>query len=1166
MVSIRDSGKRHAETKRTPMPPDRAGEAMSEKGGRRRPWRKRRVRHPGHPNGPGLLTRAGRWFNRRTRNQRIGMYVGAGIFASIAVAALILLSPIASIVVTPRIASAIEAKLGPGYDVEIGSSRVDVSPQGLDIRLDKFKIRDASGVSLLAVPSAAIGLNGSMMFGGDISLRRLRLTQPHLTLRVEASGEVALAGAEGGPPLFSLPASDVPQGAPAEIFGFIAAADAVMRKSGQLENFELAEILSADITIDDRRRGRIEEVRQVDVRVIRSADSLKASAASAVPRDNWSLNATLTGKPGAERNFDLGFENLSLARILYELMRGKSPADFTGQLFGHVYARLDAKGAVPTAEARIDVVGFSAVEREKPEARMYVERTRLQMAWSGAERRLRIAPFEVFAQNSRFVLAGQARPADEAADRWDFDINGTEQAVPGSDPASHALRFDRIEAQGRIERDARRIVFDRAAVQGRLLSVAGYGTFDFSGERPMGDYALAGSRSPIAAILRVWPGLVAPNALKWVTENVRGGTIDELTIAMRGPLGGKMLHRDLALDAKFSGAVVNYLNGAPPAVGVHGRVHVADERMETIIDGGRVEVEGSVPLSIGGTRFSTADHRPNPFIGELATNIEGPVSAVGALMSAPRLAQMAPGVAPLMRGDGTVSILLTLAGDYGKGADYSRLEPRINASLTGWSMAKALGGRDIDNGNFSLNVEPTAASFRGDVRLSGAPLAVEAVVNRPSPTTFGETVVRFSMDPSKMKGFDTEAVRIAGPISAELVQDAPGVLTNSRLRADLSGATVKGPIGISKAAGAAGQVSFGIQPNGDNWRLANFVATGSGIDIRGALDIAKAGGLASAQFTKFAAVPGDDMRLDIAKSGNTYKVAAQGSAFNAQTFLKDIVSGEPEKRPLDIDLEAKFGTVVGHNGEALTGADFKVSRRNNMTTGFSLSGRLGGGGIEAASAGQEPRTISLRAADAGATLRFIDLYRRMRGGELLLDVVPGDTSLGKLRISGFQIVGDQQLASIASNRPEQRQANGTMTFTRLDSTFRVGGGRILLDDFEVYGNELGATMGGEINYARDRVGISGTFVPAYALNNLFGKLPLLGPILGGGSDGGLVGVTFAIDGPWSSPVMRVNPLSAVAPGFLRKIFEFRNQNPADPSHPQQQYTPPNISGGRPQTR
>ena len=1137
---------------------------MSEKGGRRRPWRKRRVRHPGHPKRPGLLARAQKWFDRRTRSQRIAMHVGAGIFASVAVAALVLLSPIASVFVTPRIASAIEARLGPGYDVQIGSSHVDVSPQGLDIRLNEFEIRDASGTRLLAVPSAAIGLNGTMIVGGDISLRRLRLTQPHLTLRVETGGEVTLAGAEGGPPLFSLPASDVPPAAPAEIFGFIAASDALMRESGPLRNFELAEILSADITIDDRRRERIEKLGGIDVRIVRGPDSLKASASSAVPHDNWSLNATLTGKPGADRNFDLGFENLSLPRILYELMRGKSPADFTGQLFGHMYAKLDAKGGVPAAEARVDVVGFSVVEREKPEARMYVERTRLQIAWNGAEQRLRIAPFEVFAQNSRFVLAGQAHPADDAADRWDFDITGTEQPVPGADPTSHALRFDRIEAQGRVERTARRIIFDRAAVQGRLLSIAGYGTFDFSGERPMADYALAGSRSPIAAILRVWPGLVAPNALKWVNDNVHRGMIEELTIAMRGPLGGRMLHRDLALDAKFSGAVVNYLNGAPPAVGVHGRVHVADERMETIIDGGRVEVEGSAPLSIGGTRFSTADHRPNPFVGELATNIEGPVSAIGALMSAPRLAQMAPGVAPLMRGDGTVSILLTLAGDYGKDADYSKLEPRINASLTGWSMAKAFGGRDIDNGNFSLNVEPAAASFRGEVRLSGAPLAVEAVVNRPSPTTFGETVLRFSMDPSKMKGFDTEALRIAGPISAELVQDAPGVLTNSRLRADLSGATVKGPIGISKAAGAAGQVSFDIQPSGDNWRLDNFVATGSGIDIRGALDIAKAGGLASAQFTKFSAVPGDDMRLDIAKSGNTYKIAAQGSAFNAQTFLKDVVSGEPEKRPLDFDLDAKFGTVLGHNGEALTGVGFKVSRRKNVTTGLSLSGRLGSGGIEADSAGQEPRTISLRAADAGAVLRFMDIYKRMRGGQLLLDVVPGDSSLGKLRINSFQVVGDQQLASVASNRSEQRQANGTMTFTRMDATFRLGGGRILIDDFEVYGNELGATMGGEINYAQDRVGISGTFVPAYALNNLFGKLPLLGPILGGGSDGGLVGVTFAIDGPWSSPVMRVNPLSAVAPGFLRKIFEFRNQNPGDPNQQQQQYSPSNISGGRPQ--
>ena len=520
-------------------------------------------------------------------------------------------------------------------------------------------------------------------------------------------------------------------------------------------------------------------------------------------------------------------------------------------MFGHLYARLAPNGDVPAAEARVDVVGFSAVERNKPDARMDIERTRLQLSWSGQERRLRINPVEVFAHNSRFALTGQAHPVDDAADAWAFSITGTEQAVPGADPTTHALRFDRIEASGKLERTARRLIFDKASVQGRSLSVAGYGTFDFSGQRPMGDFAIAGSRSPVAAVLRVWPGLIASGTRNWVRKNVPAAMVEDMSIAMRGPIGGKMLQREIALDARFSDATVSYLDDVPPAVGVHGHVSIVNERMETVINGGRVELGAVEPLSIAGTRFSTLDHRLNPFLGNLEAKIEGSVAAVGTLMSVPRLAKMAPGVAPLMRGNGTVSILLTLAGEYGKDADMSKLVPRIDASLTGWSMENAIGSRDIDNGNFTLKVEPETANLRGEVRLSGAPLAVEAILNRTPDNKFADTVVRFSLDPSKMKDFDSEALRIAGPVSAELVQDAPGVLTNSRMRADLTGAAVEGPVGLAKAGGQPGQVSFTIQPHGDNWRLDEFVAQGSGIDIRGTVDLAKSGGLAGASVHAF---------------------------------------------------------------------------------------------------------------------------------------------------------------------------------------------------------------------------------------------------------------------------------------------------------------------------
>jgi len=69
--------------------------------------------------------------------------------------------------------------------------------------------------------------------------------------------------------------------------------------------------------------------------------------------------------------------------------------------------------------------------------------------------------------------------------------------------------------------------------------------------------------------------------------------------------------------------------------------------------------------------------------------------------------------------------------------------------------------------------------------------------------------------------------------------------------------------------------------------------------------------------------------------------------------------------------------------------------------------------------------------------------------------------------------------------------------------------------------------------------LTGTFIPIYALNNLFGRIPVIGEILGGGSDGGLFGVTFRLDGPIADPALTFNPISSITPGIFRRIFEFQ---------------------------
>ncbi|HEY0236597.1 MAG TPA: AsmA-like C-terminal region-containing protein, partial [Afipia sp.] len=139
----------------------------------------------------------------------------------------------------------------------------------------------------------------------------------------------------------------------------------------------------------------------------------------------------------------------------------------------------------------------------------------------------------------------------------------------------------------------------------------------------------------------------------------------------------------------------------------------------------------------------------------------------------------------------------------------------------------------------------------------------------------------------------------------------------------------------------------------------------------------------------------------------------------------------------------------------------------------------------------------------------------------------------------------------------QSNNNGSpsgVAFSRLRTEFTRQTGQLLIKDGVVRGPAIGGTIEGRIDYNANQVRMSGTFVPMYGLNNMFGQIPVVGLVLGGGSNEGLIGLTYEIVGTPGSPVLRVNPISAIMPGMTRKIFEFgtgRQTNPQDFGPPTQ---------------
>jgi hypothetical protein len=160
--------------------------------------------------------------------------------------------------------------------------------------------------------------------------------------------------------------------------------------------------------------------------------------------------------------------------------------------------------------------------------------------------------------------------------------------------------------------------------------------------------------------------------------------------------------------------------------------------------------------------------------------------------------------------------------------------------------------------------------------------------------------------------------------------------------------------------------------------------------------------------------------------------------------------------------------------------------------------------------------------------------------------VEPSTREGLINVRDFAIRGEASLDRLAAGGPAGAQ-NG-VSFSRVRAEFTRQNGQLTIREGVLKGPIIGGTIEGSLDLPGNQVRMSGTFVPMYGLNNMFGQLPILGLFLGGGSNEGLIGMTYEIVGTPGAPLLRVNPISAMAPGVLRKIFEFntgKQNNPVE---------------------
>jgi hypothetical protein len=474
----------------------------------------------------------------------------------------------------------------------------------------------------------------------------------------------------------------------------------------------------------------------------------------------------------------------------------------------------------------------------------------------------------------------------------------------------------------------------------------------------------------------------------------------------------------------------------------------------------------------------------------------------------------------------------------------------INADLVNFAAEKMLLGQKVEASLLKANATKDGFQIKGDVKINGTAATID--VRKQKDDTDAELHMQATIDEAARRrlGMDLGSA-VTGNIPVKVVGHVGDNVTDEGLNieADLTPVKIDNLLpGWMKAAGRPARASYVLMKTGKSARFDDLSIDGSGATVRGSIEFDSNNEISSVNFPVFALSEGDKATLKADRAGDgTLRVAMRGDIYDGRNFVKSSMTGasadKNKAKQVDLDLDVKLGTVAGHNGETLRGLDLKMSRRGGHIRTFAMSSKIGrdtplNGDLRMRSRDNH-QVIFFETDDAGALFRFTDMYPRMYGGQMWVAMDPPTQEqtpqIGTLFIRRFVVRGEPALEKVVSGAPNAAGTSG-VDFSEMRADFTRFTGKMSVRDGVVRGPLVGATVEGNIDYTRDEVHLRGTFVPFYGLNNMFGQIPIVGLFLGGGNKEGLLGITYEAVGPPSAPRITVNPVSAIAPGLLRKFI------------------------------
>lgn len=1095
----------------------------------------------------------------------------------------------------PRIAAALDEKFGHGYHFALGETAITKQGYGPTLHIEGLSLKGADDQTIFFAPQAEVSVDPFALIIGRVTPKRLDVLDVEIKLSVLPNGSLTVSTGSGpaSPSIVVAPQplrhpvveetaeAGVPAKVPRAIIIKQAAAamrlviDTLTNPDSSIAAIDHVGIRNGHLQIDDRTIDDTTVFNDLDLAFDKSSGVTDFTLSAEGPNGRWSSAVTASGAPRTERRLKIAFNNLSLDEISLASGVRDLGVDFDMPVSTQFDVVLTPDGKVAQAAGEFKMeAGYFRVEDPDDEPLM-IDAASGRFHWEPETRRILFDDARMKSGASQFAIAGTVTPPALEGDPFAFSFHLAEPGIFGAErPGEKPITIERGELTARFLSKEKRIAIDHAGFNGANFGLAMEGDIDWL-KGPHIKLHAAVDPSPVRTVVRLWPSLIAAPVRSWLLAHFSGGTIQsgslrvDLDEAALAAMRADRPPPDEAstVDLTLSNGSLNFLPGVPPLRDLTGAAHITGKTTNFTITSGALDTDSGHRLTLSEGSFKVADAGIKPTPAVIVAKVNGPLEAVRDLLSYDAFKSYASmPIDSNVRGqvEGRLEVDMKIAPPGATNPDPLIL---INSTATNVVIEKFIGKEKLDNGTLNVVVDANGLKASGQGHIFGVPATLE--LNRPLGSKTAEAALSFSMDDAARAKQGFGAIPgVSGPIATKISASlGASDKQKAQIDLDLTKTALDGTLpGLSKPAGTPAKASFSIAASDDGAMQIDQIAIDAGsIMARGSADFGADQSLVSAKFSQVRLSPGDDMKIDISKPGETLKMTVRATTLDARPFLKSvsIASGTstaasapaPASSPgnskesgffKNIDLDVKCGLLTGNNKKALSNVDLRFVKQNDVLRQFTLTGHFGRELLSGSMTGGSQ--LSIATQDAGSLLSFVDLYRHMERGELGAELLLGgnETLSGELSIKDFTLrdepamrrlvaAGVEQTPQVESVRAAKIDAD-SVPFRKLQVQFQRSGSRLELRDGTMYGNQIGLTVDGSLDFAHDKVALDGTFVPAYELNNLFSKIPVFGTLLGGGTNEGLFAINYHISGSAVQPNLTVNPLSAIAPGIFRKIF------------------------------